>query len=264
MLLSYDMPTNIVPSLEGTAAWLSDDQGLALVDGRPGTATRFSWGTEAQTTSSETVIDCTWSTAIVPRVVMLLGVSLPVGMKVTVDFQQTLSWGYTSTTSAVIAMNNGTNGVVIVLPDSLLAVTGVKVHLVNNVGGATVMAASDAVDVGELWVGGAQDWEVTRTVQDDLVDPTDRRRTLGQQVFATKRLPYRKLSLDVVPVAQADVDEPSKVRIAAAQSVPAVLILETTHLASAMYGNLTSFNLKIEKDACYWTPSITFEEVPNG
>ena len=149
MIFSYNRPSDLIPALDGTAAWLSDDVGLALVNGKPNVKSRASWITGTQTTSSETVVSGTWSTGLVPRVAALIGVSLPIGMVVTVDFYENLSWGYSSVTTAVMEMDNGTNGIWVVLPTGLSAVTGVRFHLVNNVSGSTVMAAGDTFDMGE-------------------------------------------------------------------------------------------------------------------
>ena len=264
MELSFNRPTDIACTLDGTATWLSDDAGAALVDGAPNVKSRLSWITGAQTTTSETVITATWGTAIVPRVAALIGVSLPVGLKVTIDFQDAGLFGYNSVTTAVIAMDNGTNGVWVVLPEGLDAVTGVKFHLVNDVAGATVMAAGDAVDIGELWIGSSPTYQVTRNVKDDLVDPSIRNRTLGQQVYTTKRLPYRSMSFDMIRVSDDDVDTSRVLRASTAQSIPSVLILQDTHLSAAMFGNITGFSLSTLSDGCYWQPSVNFEEVPNG
>lgn len=268
MLLSFNRPSDIAVSLESTAAWLSDDAGAALVDGAPNVKSRLSWITGTQTTTSETVIKATWATAIVPRVAALIGTTLPEGLKVTIDFYtdalSPAAWGYHSTTGYVITMNNGTTAVWFVLPSGLDSVTGIKFHLVNEVSGATAIDAGDAIDIGELWVGSSDKYQLKRSIQDDLVDPTIRNRTLGQQVYATKRLPYRKLTFDMALVGDAQVDTTRVLRATTAQSVPAVLIIDPDKLESALFGNITSFGLSTGGDGPHWQPSVSFEEMPNG
>jgi len=263
MIFSYNRPSDLIPALDGTAAWLSDDVGLALVNGKPNVKSRASWITGTQTTSSETVVSGTWSTGLVPRVAALIGVSLPIGMVVTVDFYENLSWGYSSVTTAVMEMDNGTNGIWVVLPTGLSAVTGVRFHLVNNVSGSTVMAAGDTFDMGEMWVGSSPTYQIIRTVQDNLVDPSVRHRTLGQQVYTTKRLPYRTLSLDVMSVADPNVSASRLLRASTSQSVPCVMVLQEDYKSAALFCNVTSFTIENDNGAL-WKPSIQFEEVPNG
>lgn len=263
MIFSYNRPSDLVPALSGTAAWLSDDVGLALVDGKPNVKSRLSWITGTQTTSSETVISGTWATAIVPRVAALIGVSLPIGMVVTVDFYQSAAWGYSSVTTAVVKMDNGTNGILVILPIGLYAVTGVRFHLKNNVSGSTVMAAGASVDIGQIWVGSSPTYQIIRSVQDELVDPSVRHRTLGQQVYTTKRLPYRTLSLDLMSVVDADVNATRLLRASTSQSVSALVVMNESYVSGALLGNVTSFSIQSDNGPL-WKPSIQFEEVPNG
>lgn len=263
MLLSYDRPTDIACSLDGTAAWLSDDQGAYLTNGRPNIKTRLSWITGAQTTSSETVIEATWGVPIVPRIVALIGVSLPLGLKVTVDFHQSGTWGNNTQTAYVQQMSNDTNGVWLVFPTGIPASDGVKVHMLNDVSSVAVIAGGAVVDIGELWIGSSATWVILRTVKDDYTDSTERRRTLGQQIFTTRRLPYRKIALDMYPTLDSSVDAVRIMRALSSQSVPAVMILRHERLNASLFGNVTGFSIT-DSDGAYLQASISFEEVPNG
>lgn len=204
MLISYNRPPDITPTLTGTgAAWISDDQGSALVDGSPTRATRIQWLSGAQTTSSVLGLRAAWATAIVPRVAGLVGLTLPVGTLVALALKRPSDTGYSYQTSTysqrVIALPGGSRCVWFVLAEALDAIEAIEFQLINDVDGSASIAADSAFDVGELWVGVGAQIPHDRAWERGVVDPSARKRTLGGQLRSVPRRSWRSLNVQFAP-----------------------------------------------------------------
>lgn len=210
MLLSYSRPDDIAFSLIGTgSAWLSDDAGAALADGRPASATRLQWPSDAQTTASELILRASWATAFAPRAAALLGVTLPEGTLVKLAFRRPADPDYSYLAGVpqqrVVTLPDGSRCAWFVLDDALDPVIGIEYHLVNDVNGAASVAASATIDIGEAWIGPAVDIPHERGWSRGVNDPSVIRRSLGGQVFGAGRTSWRTLQVRFSSAPGADV-----------------------------------------------------------
>lgn len=210
MLISYTRPNPIAWSLIGAgAAFISDDAGGALTNGRPAAATRLQWLSGAQTTASVFTLRGTWGTAVAPRVVGLVGLTLPAGTLITLAFRRPADAGYTYLADVpsqrVTQLPDGSRCAWFVLDAGLDPVIGVEYRIANDVDGAASIAADSLFDIGEAWVGPAveilhqADWKYGTT------DPSVTRLSKGSQLFGTDQRTYRTLSTTFARAQLAEV-----------------------------------------------------------
>lgn len=209
MLISYTRPNPIAWSLIGAgAAFVSDDAGGALTNGRPAAATRLQWLTGAQTTASVLTLRGTWGTAVAPRVVGLVGLTLPAGALITLAFRRPADAGYTYLAGVpsqrVTQLPDGSRCAWFVLDAGLDPVIGVEYRIANDVDGAASIAADSTFDVGEAWVGPAVDVPHETGWSRGITDPTTLRRSKGSQIFGREQRAWRTLQ---VRLSVATVDE---------------------------------------------------------
>lgn len=267
MLISYNRPS-IAWSLVGAgAAWLSDDAGAALTNGRPAAASRLQWLSGAQTTASVLTLRGTWGNAFAPRVLALLGLTLPVGTLVRLAFRRPADAGYTyladTYTQRVVQLPDGSRCAWFALPDGLDPVIGVEYRIVNDVNGSASIAAGAAFDVGEAWVAPTSAFKLRRTVQDKITDPTVRRRSYGSQTYASPRLPYRSLALELVPQRDASISSVRAVRGQVLQAQRVALVpVEADIYGTALFGTASAFDLGAVADATFWTATLQADEEP--
>lgn len=199
MLISYNRPLIAWVLIGAGAAWLSDDAGAALINGRPAAASRAQWLSGAQTTASVLALRGSWSTALVPRVLALLGVTLPVGTLISLAFRRAADADYTylagTYSQRVVQLPDGSRCAWFVLPDGLDAVIGVEYRIANDVNGAAQIAAGSVFDVGEAWVAPTVDIPHASDWKDSDNDPSVTRRSKGSQPFTTPVRGYRTLQM---------------------------------------------------------------------
>lgn len=210
MLLSYSRPDDIAFSLIGTgSAWLSDDAGAALADGRPASVSRLQWLSGAQTTASELILRASWAKAFAPRIAALLGVTLPEGTMVKLAFRRPADSDYTylagTPQQRVVTLPDGSRCAWFVLDDALDPVIGIEYHLVNDVNGSAEIAAAAVIDLGEAWIGPAVEIPHERGWSRGINDSSVVRRSLGGQVFGVDRPAWRTLQLRFSSAPGADV-----------------------------------------------------------
>lgn len=198
MLISYTRPNPIAWSLIGAgAAFVSDDAGSALTNGRPAAATRLQWLSGAQTTASVFTLRGTWGTAVSPRVVGLLGLTLPAGTLITLAFRRPADAGYTYLADVpsqrVTQLPDGSRCAWFVLDAGLDPVIGVEYRIANDVDGAASIAADSTFDIGEAWVGPAVEVDHQADWKYGVTDPSVTRRSKGSQLFGTDQRPFRTL-----------------------------------------------------------------------
>jgi|GEM_PF-270643 len=206
MLLSYNRPP-ITWTLVGTGAtWLTDAS--ALTNGRPAAAARLQWLTDAQSTASVLVLRGTWANGLAPRLVGLIGLTLPVGILVNLAFRRQSDAGYdyipASTQQRLVELPDGTRVAWFALADGLDPVIGVEFRLTNDVGGMVAIAAGQAFEIGEAWIGPTVELPHESDWGRGVTDPTNLRRSKGGQLFGSKSRSWRTLRarLSVAPVSE--------------------------------------------------------------
>jgi hypothetical protein len=198
MLISYSRPKPIAWSLIGDgSAWLSDDAGSALTNGRPAAASRLQWLSGAQTTDSVLALRGSWSTGFAPRVVGLIGLSLPVGTLISLAFRRPADADYSyladTYSQRVVQLPDGSRCAWLVLDAGVDAAIGIEYRIANDVDGASAIAAGAPVDVGEAWVGPAVDVAHEVGWARGINDPTVVRRSRGGQAFGSVLRSWRTL-----------------------------------------------------------------------
>lgn len=266
MLISHNRPTDIAWSLIGAgAAWLTDAD--VLTNGRPAAAARLQWLSGTQTTASVLTLRGTWSTALVPRVVCLLGLTLPVGTLITLAFRRPADAGYTylagESSQRVVQLPGGSRCAWFVLDAGLDAVIGVEYRIANDVAGAASIAADSTFDIGEAWVGQAFEVCARRTMQDHIIDPTVKRRSYGSQTFASPRLPYRSIQLELVPQKDAAIGDVRALRGQVMQTARVAIVpIETDVYGTALFGTAYQFDLASLDTGKFWSAVLQADEEP--
>lgn len=210
MLISCNRPSDLTSGLIGDgAAWLSDDSGAALTNGRPASASRIQWLSGTQTTSSELILRATWGSAITPRILALLGLTLPAGTLIQITLRRPADAGYTykadTYSQRVVQLPDGSRCAWFVLDDGLDPVIGAGFIIVNDVNGSASIAASSSFDAGEVWVGSGVDIPQQRGWSRGIKDPSVIRRSRGSQLFSTDLRAWRRLTVRFAPTSNADV-----------------------------------------------------------
>jgi len=158
MILSHSRPDLDVTVTAG--AILSDT--ARLTNNRPRSVTRFQWPSGAQTTATTMGIQTTWAQSFSPRVVGLMNTTLPAGTKV--EFQIYDGAGFVlpsaPNTQRVVQLPNGSRHAWIVLPAGLDSIDRVRPLVYNDVNGVASIAADSTWDLGEYWVGPAEDFVI--------------------------------------------------------------------------------------------------------
>lgn len=210
MLISYSRPAITWSLIGAGAAWLSDDAGAALTNGRPASVSRLQWLSGAQTTASILTLRGVWGSAFAPRVLALLGLTLPVGTLITLAFRRSADAGYTYqadiASQRIVQLPDGSRCAWFVLADGLDPVIGVEFRIHNDVNGAAAIAADSTFDMGEAWVGPTVEIPHEAGWARGVADPTQVRRSYGGQPFGRTRRSWRTLKLRFAPAASAEVN----------------------------------------------------------
>ena len=249
MLISHSRPA-IAWTLIGTgAAWLTDAD--ALTNGRPASASRVQWSSGVLTLRG------TWGSAIVPRVVGLVGLTLDVGTVISLAFRRPADAGYTylddTYQQAVTQLADGSRCAWFVLPDGLDPVIGVEYR---------VTTGSGIFDIGEAWIGAADDFQVT-SMSEAIVDPTIARRSYGSQPFYAPRRAYRTAEIDILPLYDAKAVAYRDLRQTFTMDATVVIVPSMNQIQQrTMFGNIESATMSGTSAMNAWDSSISFQESP--
>lgn len=199
MLISYSRPAITWSLIGAGAAWLSDDAGAALTNGRPAAVSRLQWLSGAQTTASILTLRGVWGSAFAPRVLALLGLTLPVGTLITLAFRRSADAGYTYqadiASQRIVQLPDGSRCAWFVLADGLDPVIGVEFRIHNDVNGAAAIAANSTFDMGEAWVAPTVEIPHASDWKDIDNDPSVTRRSKGSQPFTAPVRGFRTLQV---------------------------------------------------------------------
>lgn len=185
MLIGYSMPVPTGIALAG-AAWLTADEGGALVDGKPARVARL----QATTTPAITL---TFAAAFVPRIIGVLGLR-GVAPGVAVTASAAVALGGNSATQTAVRFADGTVGAWIVT-DGTVATSELTITI----------AGAGEVDVGEVVAMPGVDVDHNRDWSSGYVDPTEVVLSRASQPSHVVRQPYRTLTATLTPEAVAKV-----------------------------------------------------------
>lgn len=179
-----------------------------LTDRSPQSRTRMYWSAGTQTTASTVslVADCD----VTPRVVALLGITLPPALKVelwgkrTADTGNTYNLGGNSQSQDTVTFDDGSVGIVWVLADALDQVEKLEFRFFNDVAGAAAIVASTVFEIGEVVIGNALALDINTGGRLGRENPSKTRRTRSSQIDRVARTGYRKLTVTPCVATQAE------------------------------------------------------------
>ena len=250
MLISTNRPA-ITWSLPTGGTWLTDAD--ALTNGRPASVSRLSGP------GGTVTLRGSWSNAIAPRVVCLLGLTLPAGTVIKLAFRRPADADYTYLADVpsqpVMQLADGSRAAWFVLGVGLDPVIGMEYRMQATTAGP--------IDIGEAWVGSSNTYCLQHTMQDKVVDPSVRRRSYGSQPFASPRLPYRALTLDFAPIKDAVISNIRTLRgtITQGASIAVVPVEDYLH-DTACFGEADSLDLVALPTGKHWSSTLQMSEAP--
>ncbi len=204
MLISYSRPSPITWSLTGTgAAFLTSS--ARLDNGRPTSATRLQWLSGAQTTASVLSLRGDWGfdEQIIVGAAGLIGLTLPVGLRIVCSLKFAGFWIYRTTEGVVVERADGVRVAWFTFPVNVLSVPvqGVQFSIYNDVGGVVSPVAADSdFEIGEVWAGISSEWCIRTTYQSDRNDFSKQKTSINGQPFPTRRRASSISNLEFTPV----------------------------------------------------------------
>lgn len=210
LLLGYAMPTVLSVSYTasqsggGFLGTTSD----GLTDGIPARNARLQWMSVAGGGTDYMRLIILFSGASVSlRAACVLGLTLPPGTQLRVDFMAGHSTPATVATSAArtIRFADGTTGAWFVFPPGLSAVNRCDLVIFNDVDGAASIAAGTVFDIGEIAAMPALEIEIEREWGDERIDPTESEISRDSQPLSVGRQSYRRYEMTLVADSAAAV-----------------------------------------------------------
>lgn len=248
MLISTNRPA-ITWSLPTGGTWLTDAD--AMTNGRPASVSRISGSGGTLTLRGS------WSNAIAPRVVCLLGLTLPTGTVIKLAFRRPADDGYTYLadvyTQVVVELEDGSRAAWFALAAGLDPVIGVEYRAQGT--------AAGTIDIGEAWVGSSDTYELQRTMKDKVIDPSVRRRSYGSQPFTSQRRPYRAITLDFAPLLDTEIGNIRALRGDVTQGASIAVVPGANYLHdTACFGEADS--LDFTESGTHWAATLQMSEAP--
>jgi hypothetical protein len=201
MLISYSRPDPITWSLNGTgAAFLTDP--IRLTNGRPTAATRMTFVSGTQTTSSVLNLRAAWAEFGYNdrvRLVGIVGTTLPVGLKIVASISTGFVWTNSPTEGIIVERADGVRVCWIRIPDTAWPGAGVQISIFNDYNGVAPLAPSEEFEIGEVWIGDSQSWTIRPTLQLGVRDFTKTKESIGGQPFRIPRRSARTALLEFTP-----------------------------------------------------------------
>lgn len=207
MHISHSRPNDVAISISGINAGDNNpafiNSSAHLVNGNPGLPCVMTWATGSQTTDSVVQILLGFGRVYRPRVVGIVGQSLPPGMKITLAGREPtlgpiyIDMGNGSFTSgAPRSMQIPNNDVVswFVLSDDYADIDGLAINIYNDLNGGTHFSGegSEEFSIAEIWFG--ESWASVKGMDETWkvkhFDPSKDRRTDNSQGSSVVDTPY--------------------------------------------------------------------------
>lgn len=182
------------------AAWLSTDNGSAMVDGKPARRTRLRWLSTAPNVAQVLMIAAPLASLTRPRIIGLLGLkNVPEGVSVMVAGKRLADGAHVYTmgggnTGVTRKMADGSIGCWLVVGDGSEEITSLAVNLYNNKGGATWATALTEIEIGELVVMPAVTVRLSDGWSIGRLDPSAHVRSRGSQVSTVRATSFRRFA----------------------------------------------------------------------
>jgi len=204
MLISYSRPDSITWSLVGTGGTFLTSS-ARLTNGRPTSATRMTFVSGTQTTSSVLALRGEWGSQaeFIVSLAGIVGTTLPVGLRIVCSFNLGGTWGYSPTEGVIVERQDGVRVAWFNFPQTIFSVPfrGVQFQIYNDVGGVVhPLAASEVFEIGEVWAGESSEWCIRTTYQSDRIDWSKQKTSINGQPFPTRRRASAISQLEFTPV----------------------------------------------------------------
>lgn len=202
MLIAYSMPATTIGLYAPGGAWLTTDNGTAMIDGKPARASRFRWRSDAGFVALYADFAATKI-----RIAALLGIrGVPAGVKTEAVIWQAGLVGPTIVAGSVVRLADGTFASIFVFPEAAPVAVRAEVRITNDLAGATWAVPTTQVDIGELVCMPAVEVMHGMEWSDELLDPSTSSRTIGAQLATSPARAYRRIQ------APLEIDSIGKVR----------------------------------------------------
>ena len=209
MLIGYGGPEYRVITWNSQPVGVQAINALALMDGRPSSVARLVWPLGVTAAGHYVAARIDWPEAIAVRVLALLGLQAPPGVRVEFLGRRVGDPGYAyalggNADTRSQRLPDGTCAVWAIAAAGNSPLIGIEVRIYNDSDGDAWVSDGLTTDVGELVVMQAveitikPDWNVER------IDPRLTSRTLGAQTNVVPRRTYRRLQAQFTPAALAD------------------------------------------------------------
>ena len=255
MLISYNRPS-IAWAISGTGASFVTSSS-ALTNGRPADPTRITWlsNPSPAITDYVTLTGTLTPSLAAPRCAGFLlpniSTAVPAGVKIVVTAK--LSGGSVplngnSAIQRTQLLPNGAAASWFLFPFTTGAIDTIIFQIYNDLNGATWAAASQYVDLGELWIGDAAEFPL---VQDAVVEVQGgllQRQSHNNQAWPLMVQPFRMLTANLVPMTEAIAIGPWPYGSPTADDFQTVCDAISTQLASVLiplYVTLGSITLNV-------------------
>jgi hypothetical protein len=267
-----------------------------LNDGKVAIATRMTWDTGAQTVFDEVALIGTFGSAMpivagdnwaVAYLCPKTPFAIPVGTLVAMAVKGPSGAMTLTSGGQIVQFDDGSNGFLAVGVMPSLApiggsVTGFEFIIQNSNGSTTVFAPGATFDLGEVWFGTLDEFEMLTDPKLDLVDPTLNRRSHSNQPWPLFLKPYNQWTYNFAPMTDAKAYDsgtiPSfaSVRYALSQATCALVLPRVyvrgskTTVDAVALNQLTCFGkpdkvnalAMVKESGALWTASMVFGQAP--
>lgn len=248
MKLAYGMPAVTNVALSG-GTWLTADAGSALLDGKPARKSRIN-----RTGSLSLTI--TLASAIVPRVIALLGLNLPAGVVITA-----------ATATATTRL----------MPDGTVCAWLFPLAGATDTVTVQITTAQSTIEIGEIAIMQAIEVGIRDGWQVDYVDSSRKERTKGGQLNAVPGAVWRRFTGEMSPravdqVVKGSTDWQHAAAALSAGGKGAIIPMHRDMLTkafdpelaarTAMYGHAIELPGYSNVSRQYFSAYMAFEEIP--
>lgn len=284
MLFGYAMPTVLGVGYSATQSgggFLGSTID-GLVDGIPARRARLQWMSVAGNTGDHMRVPIFFTGAAVQlRVVCVLGLTLPAGLRIQLDLVNGHpGLNVVATLSAdTVQFADGTVGAWFVFPETVPVSNRVDLLIFNNVSGVASIAAGTTFEIGEVAAMSALDIEIERDWGDERIDPTESELSRDSQPLSVGRQPYRRYEFTLVADAanavrgaglaggmdwnrlRAACSADARVIAVPRWRTPAGAVDSAALHATALYGT-ARFGRVTHLGGDYYNAAVTFQEAP--
>lgn len=161
------------------------------------------------------------------RLIAVVGTTLPVDLRGVASIFTGFVWTNSPTEGTIVERSDGTRVCWIRMPDTAYPGAGFQLAFYNDVGGVAPIPADSDFEIGEIWVGDAQEWRIRPTYQSGIEDYTKTKLSISGQPFRIPRRVAKTSSIEFTPVSYDSAfgaDSMNELRARLASAAPCVVV----------------------------------------